>query len=165
MSDGREVAATKAESAIQEIAKLTALDLKTTKSAVAIIDGKGGAEWALEQIAIGRSIPAIAKSIKVNSAALIQYLNARVESTLLMELRESGFDHRFDSLYGEAEQIEEDHRRVKAMTTLLTYMASKETVKYKDRQEAKTTAAISISVDWTAMAANGPPQTFIIENE
>jgi hypothetical protein len=123
-----------------------------------IIDAAGGIEFALNEIARGKTVAELARFLNIAPLALTHYINGKTDETLLSQVKESGYDSKFSQLYEDASLIETDHRRVKAQLEILAMLASKETLKYKDSSKGSDSgAAISIHVDWAGLAAETKP--------
>lgn len=128
-----------------------------------ICDKAGGADFLLTELAAGLSRKQLAKQLQVSVMDLSGYLRGRVPPTILAEAVESSYESRLDDLEMEANDIDEDDKRVAAKFKILSYLASKDTVKYKDKQESDRVTPIQINVNWAAMDASVAPAPIILD--
>jgi hypothetical protein len=153
-----------AVAAINSVGLRTIDAMESVARARDVIEAAGGIEFALNEVARGKTVAELARFLNIAPLSLTHYINAKTDETLLSQVKESSYDAKFSALYEDASMIEMDHRRVKAQTDLLTMLASKETLKYKDTSKgADSGAAISIHVDWAGIQAGAAPRAIVLD--
>lgn len=114
-----------------------------------ILEGAGGADTILTQIASGTKMLDLSKELRVSIAHINAFLRATCDPADVEAAMASQIRTRIEILDDEAGNIEDLKKRFDAKKELLFWQAEKETEKYKAKQAESSRGGVTINIDWS----------------